>query len=125
MNVACSNAKSMRMVRSQQDLLNQEELRIQYKNYYLQFERLKKKLIACGMDEYETYTHMPIYPREFHYLRCGAKTRAGTPCKMKSIYSNSRCKLHGGLSTGPRSKKGKAKVAKNGLRVRARKKQTP
>ncbi|MDT3251691.1 HGGxSTG domain-containing protein [Serratia sp. root2] len=24
---------------------------------------------------------------------CGAKTRAGTPCKMRSIYANRRCKL--------------------------------
>lgn len=114
----------MRTVRSQQGLSNQVELRIQYKKYFIQFERLKKKLIACGMEEYETYVHMPIYPKELHDLRCGAKTRAGTPCKMKSIYSNSRCKLHGGLSTGPRSLEGKAKVAKNSLKVKE-KKQSP
>ena len=31
---------------------------------------------------------------------CGAKTRAGTPCKHKAM-ENGRCKLHGGKSTGP------------------------
>ena len=114
----------MRTVRSRLVLLNQNELRIQYKIYYQKCKQLKNKLMASGMFEYETYKYMPSLPPEFHDLRCGAKTRAGTPCRMKSIYSNSRCKLHGGLSTGPRSLEGKAKVAKNGLKVKE-KKQTP
>ena len=61
----------------------------------------------------------PIYPEmpeDLKDLRCGAKTRAGTPCKLNSIYSNGRCKFHGGLSTGARTKEGKAKVAKNGFK---------
>jgi hypothetical protein len=37
---------------------------------------------------------------------CGAKTRAGTPCKAKAVYANGRCKLHGGLSTGAKSAEG-------------------
>jgi|GEM_PF-2401939 len=37
---------------------------------------------------------------------CGAKTRAGTPCK-RYARANGRCKLHGGLSTGPKTTKGK------------------
>ncbi|WP_374555643.1 HGGxSTG domain-containing protein [Aquitalea pelogenes] len=47
-------------------------------------------------------------------LTCGAKTRAGTPCKITAIYGSGRCKLHGGLSTGPTTPEGKAKAAKNG-----------
>lgn len=43
------------------------------------------------------------YPREFDELRCGAKTRAGTPCKRRDLYASGRCRLHGGLSTGPKS----------------------
>lgn len=74
--------------------------------------------MASGMFEYETYKYMPSLPPKFHDLRCGAKTRAGTPCKIKSIYSNSRCKLHGGLSTGPKSQEGKTKVAKNGWKTK-------
>src|SRR5699024_5705593 len=31
--------------------------------------------------------------------RCGAKTRAGTPCKNGSM-ANGRCRLHGGKSSG-------------------------
>jgi len=55
----------------------------------------------------------PHIPTELQDLRCGAKTRAGTPCKMKSIYINGRCKLHGGLSTGPTTKEGKRRVTMN------------
>jgi hypothetical protein len=32
--------------------------------------------------------------------RCGAKTRAGTPCQCPALRSRKRCRLHGGLSTG-------------------------
>jgi hypothetical protein len=33
-------------------------------------------------------------------LRCGAKTRAGTPCRCPAIRGRTRCRIHGGLSTG-------------------------
>lgn len=42
-------------------------------------------------------------PAELHELRCGAKTRAGTPCKRRDLYAPGRCRLHGGLSSGPKS----------------------
>lgn len=47
---------------------------------------------------------------------CGAKTRAGTPCKQKAIYRNGRCKFHGGLATGPKTEAGRAQSRINGLR---------
>ncbi|UTH72501.1 HGGxSTG domain-containing protein [Chromobacterium sp. IIBBL 290-4] len=65
----------------------------------------------------------PPYPEECRGLTCGAKTRAGTPCKLTSIYGNGRCKLHGGLSTGPRTKEGKRRAAQNG--TTPKRKQTP
>jgi hypothetical protein len=37
--------------------------------------------------------------------RCGAKTRAGTPCRAAAI-PNGRCRMHGGMSTGPRTAEG-------------------
>jgi hypothetical protein len=47
---------------------------------------------------------------------CGAKTRQGTPCKAKALWDkennrprNGRCRIHGGLSTGPKTPEGKAK----------------
>lgn len=45
---------------------------------------------------------------------CGAKTRAGTPCKQKVIYGNGRCKFHGGLATGPTTEAGKEQCRING-----------
>ncbi len=32
--------------------------------------------------------------------RCGAKTRAGSPCQRPAIRGRRRCRLHGGLSPG-------------------------
>ncbi|WP_390882416.1 HGGxSTG domain-containing protein [Halomonas saccharevitans] len=43
------------------------------------------------------------FPQECRGLRCGARTRAGTPCKRRDLFSSGRCRLHGGLSTGPKS----------------------
>ena len=55
--------------------------------------------------------------------RCGAKTRAGGACQNPAIKDRSRCKLHGGLSTGPRTLAGKARViaanTKHGRRSKA------
>lgn len=47
---------------------------------------------------------------------CGAKTRAGTPCKRTDLYGNGRCRLHGGLSTGPKTEAGKKRSALNGFK---------
>lgn len=55
----------------------------------------------------------PRMPAEFQRLICGARTRGGTSCKRRDLYRSGRCKLHGGLSTGPRSQTGKAKSAMN------------
>jgi glucans biosynthesis protein len=42
-----------------------------------------------------------------HSRRCGARNRAGQPCKCPPIRGRRRCRLHGGLSpgapTGPRN----------------------
>ncbi|HEJ7887081.1 TPA: hypothetical protein SMI12_004090 [Serratia liquefaciens] len=49
-------------------------------------------------------------------LQCGATTRAGTPCKLTTIYRNGRCKLHGGKSTGAKTKAGR-KRQRDGYRA--------
>ena len=53
-------------------------------------------------------------PPELAGLTCGASTRAGTPCKRRDLYRSGRCKLHGGMSSGPRTVKGKRRSARNG-----------
>ena len=42
--------------------------------------------------------------------RCGAKTRTGTPCKRKPELGRTRCRCHGGCSTGPRTPEGRARA---------------
>jgi hypothetical protein len=47
--------------------------------------------------------------------RCGAKTRRGTPCQASAIWSTrsrrfTRCKNHGGMSTGPKTAEGIARI---------------
>ena len=55
------------------------------------------------------------------YLRCGAKTRAGTPCQQKAGWGtehvgSGKCKLHGGKTTG--APIGNRNAFKHGMRSR-------
>jgi hypothetical protein len=54
--------------------------------------------------------------------RCQAKTRRGTPCQCPAM-ENGRCKLHGALSTGPKTAAGieriRRAVTKHGYYSRA------
>ncbi|MGI2024420.1 HGGxSTG domain-containing protein [Shewanella glacialipiscicola] len=47
--------------------------------------------------------------------RCGAKTRSGNQCQRYGNKTNGRCKLHGGRSTGAKTKEGKLAVRVNSL----------
>jgi len=42
--------------------------------------------------------------------RCGAHTRSGECCRQPAM-RNGRCRMHGGLSTGPRTAAGRARCA--------------
>ena len=80
----------------------------------MQDERIHCRVrVAMKMPPLPDY---PPYPEECRGMTCGAKTRAGTPCKQRDIFSNGRCKFHGGLSTGPKTAKGKRKALANLLR---------
>jgi hypothetical protein len=46
-----------------------------------------------------------------HRPQCGAKTRAGGSCLVRVEYGSSRCRFHGGLSTGPKTANGRARIA--------------
>jgi hypothetical protein len=41
--------------------------------------------------------------------RCGARTRAGCACRQPAM-KNGRCRMHGGLSTGPRTSEGRRRA---------------
>jgi hypothetical protein len=42
--------------------------------------------------------------------RCGARNRAGCPCRAPALRGKLRCRLHGGHSTGPRTEQGRARI---------------
>ena len=44
-------------------------------------------------------------------IRCGAKTRSGVLCAKSPMESKRRCRLHGGISTGPKTPAGKAAIS--------------
>lgn len=58
-------------------------------------------------------TKRGIPPGFTHPGLCGAKTKAGHPCRAMKVPGRKRCRWHGGLSTGPRTAEGKAKCARN------------
>lgn len=60
-----------------------------------------------------------VMPKEMR-PRCGAKTREGRPCEAPPVWDNrrdmprnGRCRMHGGLSTGPRTAEGKVRAMAN------------
>jgi hypothetical protein len=42
---------------------------------------------------------------------CAAQTRKGAPCLARVVPGKRRCRLHGGLATGPTTVEGKARIA--------------
>ena len=56
--------------------------------------------------------------------RCLAKTRQGGTCQKPALKNKSRCQLHGGRSTGPRTEDGRARISasnyKHGRRTNER-----
>ena len=44
-------------------------------------------------------------------IRCGAKTRSGAPCGKFPMEGKRRCRLHGGLSTGPETPAARAAIS--------------
>jgi hypothetical protein len=44
-------------------------------------------------------------PQDPMHAICGARTRSGAPCRGLPM-PNGRCRMHGGCSTGPRTREG-------------------
>ena len=54
--------------------------------------------------------------------RCGAVCRTGEPCKRRVVQGKRRCRIHGGLSTGPKTAEGRERIAEaNRKRAESRK----
>jgi hypothetical protein len=90
------------------------------------YEREREKAFDDRLNGRSNIPNSPPWSEDLTDMRCGARTRNGTPCKQKAIYSDGRCKFHGGLSTGPMSAEGKKRSSLNGrLPQRSEKKRTP
>jgi hypothetical protein len=50
-------------------------------------------------------------------LRCGAKTRSGTPCRAPAVVGKQRCRMHGGAA-GSGAPKGNKNALKSGQHTR-------
>lgn len=92
------------------------------RRYYEDRNRFEEELRKLG---YQMPAGFVKFPEACRDMRCEARTRSGEPCKRRDLYNNWRCKLHGGLSTGPRTKRGKRRAAKNGLLPKRRRRVDP
>ena len=101
--------------------MSSEILRKRWRKYWDESERIlkaQKEEFNNGGDW--TAVTLPPFPEELRDLSCGARTRKGTPCKLTSLFRSGRCKFHGGMSTGPKTKEGKRYSAMNGRRPKRR-----
>ena len=75
-------------------------------NWWANFERLTQKWLEEILREIARLQELP------YDEKCGARTRAGTPCKRWPVRRTGRCPNHGGMSTGPKTKAGQARIAR-------------
>jgi len=74
------------------------------KTYYA---RLRKNYRCTAAGWQQPHSEIDPFPEDLRDLMCGAKTRKGTPCKITTLHSGMRCRFHGGLSTGAKTRAGK------------------
>jgi len=51
---------------------------------------------------------------------CAAKTRTGSLCQAKPVPGRKRCRMHGGLSTGPKTEAGRMRISRAQKKRRAK-----
>jgi len=74
-----------------------------FKDYDRMLERLEKEKVSAKRFNQSKRSRK----------KCGAFARStGKPCRMKAL-ANGRCRLHGGLSTGPKTEEGKERALAN------------
>ena len=64
-----------------------------------------RELRALGLNR----SRLPLPRKE--RPRCGARNRQGKPCSVRVEPGKRRCRFHGGLSTGPKTAAGRARIA--------------
>jgi len=78
--------------------------------------RLEANMRARAAARQERERHPELYVPKAERPACGARCRDGHPCRAPAVWDakrgrlrNLRCRMHGGLSTGPRTAEGKAR----------------
>lgn len=73
--------------------------------------------LFAELEVYDSELETPEFVPKADRPKCGAKRRAGGRCEARAVWDpeanaprNGRCRLHGGLSTGPKTPEGKAAV---------------
>lgn len=99
------------------------EKRRRWREYHALCDEIRRRRQERGYQE--PLQSFPAYPADLIGLPCGARTRAGTPCKITTLYFGGRCKWHGGCSTGPKTEAGKEQSRINGRKGGRPKRQKP
>ena len=79
--------------------------REEYRDYLENLRRQVRALRTTGLKD------RAVPSAETHSAPCGAKTRSGGSCLHKAIPGKTRCRFHGGKSTGPKTATGKGLIA--------------
>jgi hypothetical protein len=61
------------------------------------------------------FERIPITPKSKRPL-CGARCQDGHECRAHCVEARKRCRLHGGLSTGPKTEAGRLRIAESNRR---------
>lgn len=76
---------------------------------------VRSLMVQRGGYRYVGYDQVQQVPKA-ERPTCGAKTRRGTPCQARAVIGMTRCRLHGGYSTGPTTDAGRAAIAASNRR---------
>ena len=94
--------------RYEAELLRASDERVRLRKLEKAAQQTRLKLLA---EERQRDCEERSRRREARKQLCGARTRAGHPCKRKGLGRGGRCPNHGGASTGPKTQEGRARIA--------------
>ena len=94
--------------RYEAELLRAYDERVRLRQLEKAAHQTRVKLLA---DERQRECEERARRREARKQLCGARTRAGHPCKRRGLGRGGRCANHGGASTGPRTMEGRQRIA--------------
>jgi hypothetical protein len=72
-------------------------------------EKLRITGAAFVVFQFDDCWYELAYPFRKAARICGARKKTGERCRCKALHRGSKCKFHGGFSTGAKTPEGKAK----------------